>query len=45
MPTLVEDFEVYKNRGWITSDVKVEQVVDMSFVDAALKDLGPYKKG
>ncbi len=45
MPTLVEDFEVYKNRGWITSDVKVEQIVDMSFVEAALKDLGPYKKG
>jgi NitT/TauT family transport system substrate-binding protein len=44
LPTLVEDFEVYKSRGWITSDVRVEQVVDMSFVEAAIKDLGPYKR-
>lgn len=44
IPTLLEDFEVYKSRGWITADVKVEQVVDMSFVDAAIKDLGPSRK-
>ena len=43
--SLVEDFDVYKSRGWITADVKVEQLIDMSFVEAAVKDLGPYKKG
>jgi NitT/TauT family transport system substrate-binding protein len=45
LPTLKEDFDVYKSRGWITADVKVEQLIDMSFVEAAIKDLGPYKKG
>jgi NitT/TauT family transport system substrate-binding protein len=44
IPTLVQDYEIYKNLGWLTSDVKVEQVLDMSFVEAAIKDLGPYKK-
>jgi NitT/TauT family transport system substrate-binding protein len=45
IPSLKEDQEVYKMRGWIQSDTKVEQVIDMSFVEAAVKELGPYKRG
>jgi NitT/TauT family transport system substrate-binding protein len=43
--SLVEDFEVYKTKGWITADVRPEQLIDMSFVEAAIKELGPYKPG
>jgi NitT/TauT family transport system substrate-binding protein len=42
--TLKEDQAIYKERGWMTADVAVEQVLDMSFVEAAVKELGPYKK-
>jgi NitT/TauT family transport system substrate-binding protein len=45
IPTLKEDYEVYKSRGWIEGTATVEDVVDMSFVEVALKDLGPYKRG
>jgi NitT/TauT family transport system substrate-binding protein len=45
IPTLKEDYEVYKMQGWIEGAATVEDVIDMSFVEAALKDLGPYKRG
>ena len=45
IPTLKEDYDVYKSQGWIQGDATVEDVIDMSFVEAALKDLGPYKRG
>jgi NitT/TauT family transport system substrate-binding protein len=42
--TLKEDWDVYNQMGWIQNGATVDQVIDMSFVEAALKDLGPYKK-
>ena len=45
IPTLKEDYEVYKMQGWIEGAARVEDVIDMSFVEAAMKDLGPYKRG
>ena len=45
IPTLKEDYDVYKSQGWIQGDATVEDVIDMSFVEAALKDLGPYTRG
>jgi NitT/TauT family transport system substrate-binding protein len=37
------DLRFYKEEGHIQGNVTVEQVLDRSFVQAALKDLGPYK--
>ncbi len=37
------DLDFFRERGLIQGDVKVEQVIDHSFVAAALKELGPYK--
>jgi NitT/TauT family transport system substrate-binding protein len=42
--SLAEDLAFYKEQGLITGDIRAEQVVDHSFVEAALKELGPYKK-
>ncbi|MDB5824074.1 MAG: transporter substrate-binding protein [Herminiimonas sp.] len=36
-----KDFQFYKDQGYLEGNVTVEQVVDHSFVDAALKELGP----
>lgn len=41
--SLVEDYNVYKRAGLINGEVAMEKVVDMSFVDAAAKTLGPYR--
>lgn len=41
--SLRKDFQFFKDRGLIEGNLSVDQVVDSSFVDAALKDLGPYK--
>jgi NitT/TauT family transport system substrate-binding protein len=43
MESLQKDFDFYKTQGWIEGKVTVEQAVDTRFIDAALKDLGPYK--
>ena len=45
IPSLKEDQQVYRDKGWLQSKTTVEEVLDMSFLEAALKDLGPYKKG
>jgi NitT/TauT family transport system substrate-binding protein len=42
--SLADDLAFYQQQGLITGDIKADQVVDHSFVDAALKELGPYKK-
>ena len=44
-PSLVKDFNFFKERGLIEADVKPEQVIDNSFADKAAKMLGVYKKG
>ena len=41
--SLRKDLQFFRDRGLIQGDITVEQVVDNSFVEWALKDLGPYK--
>lgn len=41
--SLKNDLQFYKDEGLVTGRVTVDQVIDNSFVEAALKDLGPYK--
>jgi NitT/TauT family transport system substrate-binding protein len=42
-PSLKNDLQFFKDDGLIQGKVAVEQVLDNSYVEAALKDLGPYK--
>ena len=42
--TLEADQDVYRRLGWMESQTKVADVVDMSFVEAALKEIGPFKR-
>jgi len=42
--SLKHDQDFYRELGLLTGDVDVDKVVDYSFVDAALKTLGPYKR-
>ena len=45
LPSLKEDLAIFKQQGLVESPkVEVEQVVDTSFVDWAVKQLGPYEK-
>jgi NitT/TauT family transport system substrate-binding protein len=44
MASLADDYAFYKSRGLIRDDVRLEQVVDHSFAEAAVKELGPYRK-
>jgi NitT/TauT family transport system substrate-binding protein len=41
--SLKNDLAFYKDEGLIKGNVTVEQALDNSFVEAALKDLGPYQ--
>ena len=43
--SLKKDFNFYVEQGWIEAKdkVTVDQVIDNSFVEAALKELGPYR--
>lgn len=41
--SLKKDYEFFKEQGLIKGDIGVRQVVDNSFVDAVIKELGPYK--
>lgn len=41
--SLRKDLQFFRDRGLIEGNVTVEQVIDHSFVAAALKELGPYK--
>jgi NitT/TauT family transport system substrate-binding protein len=41
--SLKKDFAFYQQQGWIEGKVTVDELVDNSFVDAALKTLGPYR--
>ena len=45
MPAIRKDHAFFKSRGLIEVDVQPEAVIDNSFVEASLKQLGPYKKG
>ncbi len=37
------DIAFFRETGSLTGDVALDQLFDLSFVDAAVKDLGPYK--
>jgi NitT/TauT family transport system substrate-binding protein len=41
--SLRKDLAFFKEAGYLQGSVSVEQIVDHSFVEAALKTLGPYK--
>ena len=45
IPSLRKDFDFFRERGLIETDVKFESVIDNSFAEAAAKALGPYRKG
>ena len=44
MNSLKTDFEFFKSQGWIEGNVDFAKTVDTSAADAALKELGPYKR-
>jgi NitT/TauT family transport system substrate-binding protein len=41
--TLQNDYDFFKGRGLVTGNVTVDQVVDNSFADEAVRQLGKYK--
>jgi NitT/TauT family transport system substrate-binding protein len=41
--SLRKDWEFYKAHNFIKGTVTVEQLIDTRWVDAAVKELGPYK--
>ena len=42
MASLRKDLAFYKAQGMVEGNVSVEDVVDGSYVDAVIKELGPY---
>ncbi len=44
MKSVEMDLEFYKAQGMVKGAVDLEKVIDRSFVDAALKELGPYTR-
>jgi NitT/TauT family transport system substrate-binding protein len=42
--SLADDLQFYRDQGLIKGDVKLDDLVDHSFVDAVVKELGPYPK-
>ena len=42
--SLQKDFDFFKEQGLLEGQVTVDQVVDNSFVEAAVKELGTYKR-
>lgn len=45
MASLTKDWQFFKDTGQIDGKVRVADVMDMSFVRAAVAALGPYKRG
>lgn len=43
LPSMKKDYEFYKANAYLEGNSSVEALVDHSFVDRALKILGPYK--
>ena len=42
--SLKTDLAFYKAQGLVKSAITVDQVIDNSWVERALKELGPYRK-
>jgi NitT/TauT family transport system substrate-binding protein len=45
VPSLKQDLDFYREQGLINGAVSVDQVLDPSFAQAALNELGPYRPG
>jgi NitT/TauT family transport system substrate-binding protein len=43
LEAVARDLAFFRKTGSVTGDVKLNQIVDLSFVEAAVKELGPYK--
>ena len=41
--TLKNDYSFFRERGLVGSKITVEQVIDKSFAEEAVRVLGPYK--
>jgi NitT/TauT family transport system substrate-binding protein len=41
--SLKDDYAMFKRLGLVDANVNVDEIVDMSYVEAAAKKLGPYK--
>jgi NitT/TauT family transport system substrate-binding protein len=41
-PSLKNDLQFFKDQGDVKGNISVEDAIDNSFVEAAVKDLGPY---
>jgi hypothetical protein len=44
MESLQEDIDIFQRLKLLEKPVDINRVVDRSFLDWALKELGPYKK-
>src|SRR3984957_16599312 len=42
--SLADDLHFYREQGLIKGDIKLDELVDHSFVDAIVKELGPYRQ-
>ena len=42
--SIKRDIEFFRANGDLTANVSLDRIVDVSFVDAAVKELGPYAK-
>jgi NitT/TauT family transport system substrate-binding protein len=41
--SLADDLQFYREQGLIEGDVRLDQLLDHSFVDAVVRELGPYR--
>ena len=41
--SMQEDLRVFREAGLLQGNIQIEQAVDLSFLNAVLKDLGPYQ--
>jgi NitT/TauT family transport system substrate-binding protein len=44
VPSIQKDLDFFRAQGWVKSDVKLADVVDMSFARKAAAELGPYHR-
>jgi NitT/TauT family transport system substrate-binding protein len=42
--SLADDLQFYREQGLIKGDIKLDELVDHSFVDTIVKELGPYRQ-
>ncbi len=42
--TLQEDLDFFKAKGMVKGEIDLNKIVDRTFIDRAIKELGPYKR-